>query len=62
MGELQSLLEDGNYDALVDILLDHYYDPLYDREDKKRQWADELHRDDAQIVERLITIYSRITA
>mgnify|MGYP001028101963 CR=1 FL=1 len=62
VGELQSLLEDGNYDALVDILLDHYYDPLYDREDKKRQWADELHRDDAQIVERLITIYSRITA
>jgi hypothetical protein len=56
------LLVEGNYDTLVDILLDHYYDPLYDREDKKRQWADELHRDDAQTVERLITIYSRITA
>jgi hypothetical protein len=62
VGELQALLANENHDALVDVLLDHYYDPLYDREDKKYHWDDELHRDSAQIIENLITIYSRITA
>ncbi|HIA38404.1 MAG TPA: tRNA 2-selenouridine(34) synthase MnmH [Planctomycetes bacterium] len=62
VGELQALLANENHDALVDVLLDHYYDPLYDREDKKYHWDDELHRDSAQILENLITIYSRITA
>ncbi|MFT7517390.1 MAG: tRNA 2-selenouridine synthase [Myxococcota bacterium] len=62
LGELQALLAAENYDGLVDVLLDHYYDPLYDREDHQYQWFSELHRDNVQIVEELITIYSRITA
>jgi tRNA 2-selenouridine synthase len=61
-GELQRLLEQNNYDALVDILLDRHYDPLYDQEDSKYQWSGELHRDNSQIANELITIYSRITA
>ncbi len=62
LGELQSMLMAGNYDSLIDILLDHYYDPLYDREEHKFNWLAEMHRDNQQIVKDLITIHSRITA
>ena len=46
VGVLTGLLEAGRVDELVEVLLEHYYDPLYEHSEKGREHAVEIDSTD----------------
>lgn len=60
VGRLRGWLDAGEWARVAETLLERYYDPLYARSDRKREWADRMDASAPDLVPRLLELRQRV--